>query len=69
MDVIVELYRHETEPSKIKEYENTLWDYTELSKYHQQQPGCEPFIPRYCEAMGGPGEPKYFVNGTVFHGP
>lgn len=69
MDVIVTLYIEATEPAKIQQYENLLWDYARFSRKNQQQNGCSPVIPRQCEAFGGPGEPKYEVNGDVYKGP
>ena len=47
-------------------YEEVLWDYAALSKIHQAAKPCTPKIPDVCEANGGPGEPKYNVDGSVY---
>ncbi len=58
MDVVVRLYKASRAGSdESKKYENMLWDYVELSKVHQREPGCAPKTD-YCQANGGPGEPK-----------
>jgi glucoamylase len=69
MDVIVELYKESTDDKTSKQYEQLLWDYARFSRQNQQQSGCSPYVPNYCEAYGGPGEPKYEVNGQVYKGP
>ena len=59
MDLIVDQYENSTVPEKKATYLNLIWDYVEFSKLNQQTP----------TPSGGPGEPKFNVDGTAFIGP
>lgn len=53
--------------SEENELEGILRDYANLTAYHQTSPGkCAVIVPEICEAIGTPGEPKYYVNGSIY---
>lgn len=59
MQFIVEQYSLTTSPDKKAYYLNLIWDYVEFSRLNQATP----------TPSGGPGEPKYNVDGSAFVGP
>jgi len=59
MDLIVDQYQKTNVPEKKATFLNLIWDYVDFSKLNQQTP----------TPSGGPGEPKFNVDGTAFVGP
>jgi glucoamylase len=59
MNVIVEDYSKATTPEKKAYFLEMLWDYVEFSRLNQMTP----------TPSGGPGEPKFNVDGSAFVGP
>ncbi|KAE9991814.1 hypothetical protein EG327_010916 [Venturia inaequalis] len=55
MDVVVDLYQAATVPSAISYYEKILFQYSQARAGQQQ--------------VGGLGEPKFYLNNTLFTGP
>ncbi|TID22653.1 MICOS complex subunit [Venturia nashicola] len=55
MDVVVDLYEAATVPSAISYYEGILFQYSQARADQQQ--------------VGGLGEPKFYLNNTLFTGP
>jgi glucoamylase len=58
IDVILSLYDRADSPHEKSALRSTLADFVELSRANQAAP-----------AQAGLGEPKYYVNGTVYTGP
>jgi len=59
MSVIVDQFSMTSVPEKKAYYMDLMWDYTEFSRLNQMTP----------TPSGGPGEPKFHVDGTPFVGP
>lgn len=59
MDFVVDQYEKTTVPEKKATFLNLAWEYVEFSKQNQQTP----------TPSGGPGEPKFNVDGSAFVGP
>lgn len=55
MDVVVDLYEAATVPSAVSHYEDNLFQYSQARAEQQQ--------------IGGLGEPKFYLNNTLFTGP
>ncbi len=68
MDMIVSQYSDAT-GAESEKYERMMWKYATFSRDNQRKGGCQPYVPGNCEAVGGPGEPKYEVNGEVYKAP
>ncbi|KAJ3216604.1 glycoside hydrolase 15 protein [Clydaea vesicula] len=65
MDTLLSLYE-KSWGSEQQAYENLFWDYAILSGKQQKMGPCQPYIKYECEAKGGPGEPRYFLDGTIW---
>lgn len=59
MDVIVDAYSKTSAPDKKAYFLDLLWNYVEFSRLNQMT----------ATPSGGPGEPKFNVDGTAFVGP
>ncbi|MFM8270452.1 MAG: glycoside hydrolase family 15 protein, partial [Pseudomonadota bacterium] len=59
MDVIVDAYAQTSLPDQKAYFLDLLWNYVEFSRLNQMTP----------TPSGGPGEPKFNVDGTAFVGP
>ena len=59
MSFIVEQYRNTGDPNQKSYYLDLIWDYIDFSRTNQLT----------ATPSGGPGEPKFNVDGTVFMGP
>lgn len=59
MDVIVDRFSKTSLPDQKAYFLDLLWDYTEFSRLNQMTP----------TPSGGPGEPKFNVDGSPFVGP
>ncbi|KAJ3085682.1 glycoside hydrolase 15 protein [Quaeritorhiza haematococci] len=68
LDTVVTMYKETTNPDEKARFEQLLFDYAALSRRQQLEKGCEPIILGQCEGLGGPGDVKYNIDGTLFRG-